>query len=427
MKSMSERLRRTLGGADDESLQHGKSALDRDTLNRYARSRGRQTEPAFRLDTPTSFEDAIAGSPMETIHGEAWVIEHVLNLSKHHGSVALGAFYEGDLNDLYTLTGDPRLIGRHPKEGLFVDIEATGLAGGAGTQAFLIGLGFLEGECFVLRQFLLRTPADEQAALQLFVDYLEKYPLLISFNGKSYDLTVLQTRLIIHRFYSSLQCDLKLRPHLDLLHLARNLHRGRFENTKLSTLEERLLGFFREDDIPGHLVPSCWLHFLRTADAGPLQKVVQHNFDDVVSMVVLAGRLMMDSNRQANGSRDPHTTLNLGHLLLRRGHPKEAIEVLHPLTDNRGMGSDPIVCEALRVLSVAARKTQRRELQKRSLISLIERCPDDLDALTALSILEERWTRDFATAYRYAQRAHELGVTDQSTKRVARLRSRLAP
>jgi uncharacterized protein YprB with RNaseH-like and TPR domain len=419
MKSLGDRLRRTLGEARPEP-----SAQDDElgrALARYGHLRERSAAAARgELGESVSLEQASDGRLFETSRGPAWVVDTRFALAHLHGLRRVGDFFERDVSHLPALVDDPRLAGLSAKRALFLDIEATGLDHGAGTHAFLIGWGRLVGDELLVRQVLLREPSEEEAVLQLLVEALEDDPLLVSFNGKSYDLTVLQARLVIQRFYHRTDCDLKLRPHLDLLHLGRNLHKGRFEDTRLGTLERELLGFHRQDDVPGHLVPSCWFHFLRTGDAGPLAGVLLHNLHDVVSMVVLADRLALDARRGPDPTRDAAISGNLARLMLRRRLPGDAQAVLagHPTAS--------LGAHDLRALVTATRRAGDEAGYAAALESLVAREPDDAAALAALCRLEARRPKGLARAAALAERALVAAPGRVAAHRLARLQRRQA-
>ena len=372
--------------------------------------------------------EAMGGAEVQTPHGAVWVIEHRHAMDELHGSRRLGDFYEhAALEHLPLLTADPRLRGELPESAIFLDIEATGLDHGAGTQAFMVGLGRLEGDELVVRQLIMREPGEERALLHLLWEYLESEPLLVSFNGKSYDLTVLQSRMVLQRFYTERQCNLKLHPHLDLLHLSRNLYRERWPDTRLGTLERQVLGFERVDDLPGHLAPAAWFHFLRTGEPGPLSRVATHNHHDVLSMVTLATRLIADSARHPLAGRHALVTANLGHLLLRRGDAAGAVAVLEGAVDADPAERDVwIVTRSLHTLAHAARRVGAIDLQHTALRRLVALDPLDAEGLRALAIASARGARDLSLAVDCARRAQCLAPTDVGARRVARLAARLA-
>ncbi|MEZ4268391.1 MAG: ribonuclease H-like domain-containing protein [Myxococcota bacterium] len=419
MKSLGDRLRRTVGVAQPEASTEDDEMGQ--ALKRYGHIQARAASAARgELGDSVTLEEVSDGGVIETSRGPAWVVDTRFDLDYVHGARRVGGFFGQDLGHLPALVADERLVGRGAGRALFLDIEATGLDHGAGTHAFLIGWGRLDGDGLLVRQVLLREPSEEEAVLQLLVDELEDDPLLVSFNGKSYDLTVLQARLIIQRFYHRTDCDLKLRPHLDLLHLGRNLHRGRFADTRLGTLERELLGFHRVDDVPGHLVPSCWFHYLRTGDAGPLGGVLLHNLHDVVSMVTLAEHLAHDACYGADPTRDVAVSGNLARLMLRRKMPSEASQVLgiHPL--------EHLDAEDLRALVTARRRDGDGDGYRRALEALVQKAPDDPGALAALARVLAREDGDFAAAADLAERALIVAPDGVAARRLAALRRREA-
>ncbi|MFZ1400658.1 MAG: ribonuclease H-like domain-containing protein, partial [Candidatus Promineifilaceae bacterium] len=186
---------------------------------------------------------------------------------------------------------DDRLAQHDFRDFLFLDTETTGLAG-AGTLAFMVGVGFFEpsqhGERFVVRQYFLRDHGDEPALLLLLDELLAEKAGLITFNGRSFDIPLLESRFIMNRRPT----DLRERPHLDLLHPARRLWRHRLGSCALGSLEGSLLGLRRsQDDVPGWLIPSLYNNYLHSGDARELVRVFYHNQIDMVSMVTLAARV----------------------------------------------------------------------------------------------------------------------------------------
>ena len=168
---------------------------------------------------------------------------------------------------------------------LAFDTETTGLAGGTGTRAFMIGAGDWKDGCLRIRQLLMTTMAAETAMLSEFARWLVPETVLLSYNGKSYDRPLLTTRYTLSR----LPDPLRGLAHLDLLHPVRRFYRGVWENCRLATVERELLGVMREDDLPGSEAPAAWLHYLRGGSAEKLRRVAHHNAQDLSS---LAGLLL---------------------------------------------------------------------------------------------------------------------------------------
>lgn len=173
-----------------------------------------------------------------------------------------------------------------PKRLLLFDTETTGLAGGTGTRAFMIGVADWHDGHFRERQLLITTLAGEAAMLDCFASWLRPDSVLVSYNGKSYDAPLLKTRFrLLQR-----TCPLADMAHIDLLHPVRRRWRGVWENCRLATAERELLRVVREDDLPGAEAPAAWLGSLRGGPAAPLHRVARHNSQDLRSLGGILGR-----------------------------------------------------------------------------------------------------------------------------------------
>jgi uncharacterized protein YprB with RNaseH-like and TPR domain len=170
---------------------------------------------------------------------------------------------------------------------LFFDTETTGLAGGTGTRAFMIGASDLVDGQLRIRQLLTTTMAAEDAMLRIFAGWLSPQTVLVSYNGRSYDAPLLKTRYRLAR----LPCPITPLAHLDLLHPVRRRYRGQWENCRLGTVERRLLRVLRDDDLPGSEAPRAWRDYLLGGPATDLRRVLAHNHTDVRSLAQLLGVL----------------------------------------------------------------------------------------------------------------------------------------
>ncbi len=170
---------------------------------------------------------------------------------------------------------------------LCLDTETTGLAGGVGTRAFMIGVARWRAARLQVRQLYLTSSAGEAAMLALFRDWLEPDCVLVSYNGKSYDAPLLKGRLRLNRIEHRL-CEL---PHLDWLHPVRRRYRGVFTDCRLATIERQVLHIVREDDLPGAQAPAAWLAFLRGESSRNLARVLDHNRQDVVTLMRLSDHM----------------------------------------------------------------------------------------------------------------------------------------
>lgn len=177
------------------------------------------------------------------------------------------------------LPGEP--AGDHHRR-VYIDTETTGLSGGSGTLAFLVGMAVVEDDAIVLTQFLMTRFAAEADLLAAFADSLSPDDQLVSYNGKSYDLPLLMTRFrmqgLAHPFDGL--------PHLDLLYPVRRLFSRRWTDCRLTRLETNLLGFTRIDDLPGSEAPAAWFDYLRRGQGAQLVRVIDHNRQDIVSLAI---------------------------------------------------------------------------------------------------------------------------------------------
>ncbi|HYQ29925.1 MAG TPA: ribonuclease H-like domain-containing protein [Polyangiaceae bacterium] len=205
--------------------------------------------------------------------------------SHHVGRMPVDAAASSRAELLGLLALDPRISSVDPRRALYFDTETTGLGGGAGVLAFLVGIAWFDAELRLhAEQFLLRSPAEEAPLLEAFAERLEACDLLVSYNGKAFDLPLLNGRMVMNR-----RPKLPDRAHLDLLHIARRLHKGRLGPCRLIGLEADVLGFQRGPDIAGIDIAPRYAHFLRSGDESALEDVVEHNAWDVVSMAALVG------------------------------------------------------------------------------------------------------------------------------------------
>ncbi|MFQ5777993.1 MAG: ribonuclease H-like domain-containing protein [Terriglobia bacterium] len=195
-------------------------------------------------------------------------------------------------------------------EWLFLDLETTGLAGGTGTYAFLVGLAQLTPHGFRVRQFFLRDLAEEHTLLARLAPVLRAARVLVTYNGRLFDAPVLETRFRLARMPAGLDALL----HLDLLYPARRLWKCRWGSAQLAVLERRLLGFERTEDVPGALIPQLYFTYLRGGDEQSLRVVFQHNRDDLLTLAALAARMLHLLAAPEGESCDPLELLGLARL-----------------------------------------------------------------------------------------------------------------
>jgi uncharacterized protein YprB with RNaseH-like and TPR domain len=230
------------------------------------------------------------GDVIETSFGSTYRLEARYPTDHQHGNYLLSTALSFPSRLAAEVVRNPALSMTSLDQMMFLDTETTGLAGGAGTLVFLVGVGYFEGNEFFLRQYFLRDPAEEMGMLTLLQDDLEKAAGFVTYNGQAFDLPLLENRYVI-----SLKKRLSLvaSPNLDLLHVARRLWQRSLPDCKLSTVESHVLGVERtEADVPGAWIPGMYLDYLRTGDASEMSRVIYHNLIDVLSLVSLTGQVL---------------------------------------------------------------------------------------------------------------------------------------
>ena len=207
-----------------------------------------------------------------------------------------------------------------PQDLLFLDTETTGLSRGAGTIAFLIGYGQIKGNELHITQVLMRDYHQEILLLKDLVNRFQSSRCLLTYNGTSFDLPLLQGRLVMNR----LQTDVSSLMHLDLLHAARRIFRMRLGRCPLTRLEEMLFGLIREDDLPGSEVPARYFEYLKQQDEALLRDVLKHNQQDIHSLALLFLRLVQVYTKPHEIAHQ-QDLFSLGRVYERQGQKERAI------------------------------------------------------------------------------------------------------
>jgi uncharacterized protein YprB with RNaseH-like and TPR domain len=385
-------------------------------------AQGRERAPG------TSIEAVVPGELVETPCGPCFVSETRYHVDHFHGVYPLSALAAGERPSTYLvhLAGDKRLAELDLRSSIFFDIETTGLGIGAGMYAFLVGFGTFEGDEFCLRQYFMRDHGEEDGLLYLLGQQMRRFEGLVSFNGRNFDLPVLQSRFICGRQ----EMPLAQAPHLDLLYPARRLWRKRLTSCRLSSLEAGVLGVTRESDVPGWLIPELYFDYVRYGAVEPLRQVFLHNALDVLSLVVLAAKTnTLLREPLCPEVEHPADLYSLGLIYEscgQLGGAQQAFEgALHqPLPPS-------LQEEALRRLSALYKRTGQVEQAAR--IWQLLREHDHPDAFLELSRYHERHLHDYRTGAILAGQALALDnlpargecSREAFTRRLARLRRRL--
>ena len=264
--------------------------------------------------------EVLDGEEVSNDFGSFYSVDRIYPLAHFQGRIQLGRLTSVPREAFSMLSRGDDTFEIDLDKALFLDTETTGLAGGAGTCAFLVGLGWVENESFVLRQLFMRDYGEEAAMLHALGEILSRFELLISYNGKSFDIPLLETRFVLTRQHLSFERLL----HFDLLHPARSLWKARIESCRLMELEHRLLGLEREEDIPGHMIPDLFFRFLRTGKAEHLDHVFHHNRHDILSLAALT-ICASDLLDESYVPEDPLDDLSLGRLFERSSQPERSM------------------------------------------------------------------------------------------------------
>lgn len=380
--------------------------------------------------------DALGGVVLAHDEGPVVLVDRQYSASDRHGRTPVGEIVDtlaGGTEALDLLSrawpsvraGSPRRDeGASPRLPLwFLDLETTGLAGGAGTQAFLVGCATVDEDGIAVRQFLLPGFEHERALLSEVGAWARTRGAVVTFNGKSFDLPLIETRYLFHRVPFPMDGV----PHVDMLHPARRLWRARGAvagsveaSCSLGTLERVLAGVHRVGDVPGFEIPGRYFQFVRDGNARPLEAVLEHNRLDLVSLALVMARALTLIDRGPDASADPYECLGLARVYDRAGRPDEAdLSYVRAIERLERIGRDPEACgDALRRLAWCRRRAGRpREAAEAwQRLADLPRCPAALrqEAREALAIHHEHRSRDLEAAQAHVQ---QLLIDELSARR----------
>jgi uncharacterized protein YprB with RNaseH-like and TPR domain len=386
------------------------------------RPEGAKAAPSPGRGRGIPLEELVPGAESANEAGSFFLAQQAAAGSFRHGRRCIRDLVPLDMGRLAVLANEPALSGLDWRRALFFDTETTGLAGGTGTVAFLIGLGWFEGEggAFVTRQLFARDYAEERATLLALREALRGRAFLVSFNGRSFDANLLAARFVMNR----LPDPLAGMPHLDLLHPARRLLSHRLADRRLGSLEASLLGFEREGDIPGSEIPQRYFDWLRRRDGRLLADVFTHNRLDILSLAALAAHLAELIDPEGETARhDPGDRLAAARLFLARGLPGEATRLLEPL---RGCACGETAREAHRELSLLCKRQDRWPEAVALWEEMVRRDGEDGFALVELAKWCEHKRHDCRQALDLTLRAWDgTGLSEEERTDLARRRERL--
>ncbi len=378
---------------------------------RIARIESRSAAPA-RAAAP----QPALGHAVETPFGTHWEVERRWPAHHRHGSADVGALADLPADLLGAL--DEAAAAHPPEQWVFLDTETSGLSGGSGTFAFLVGTGQITPAGFVVRQFFLREPGEEPSMLAALAGHLAGFRVAVTYNGKAFDIPLLETRYRLARQ----PVPFPGLAHVDLLHAARRLWRLALDSCRLAELEARVLGFERQGDPGGAVIPRLYLEFLRTGNFRPLVPVLAHNAHDILSLACLTAIVpaaFRDPARLAN----PAEMVALARYFQRERRLEEALRLLGEAL-RRNMPEE-MLWDALWQAGEIERKLGLMDaaLARWSELSSI-RNPYQAQALERLAVHYEHSERNPAAALEMALAAYEIEPSEALQKRIRRLRTK---
>lgn len=278
---------------------------------------------------PEDLTKLINGEVVTSAYGTFLQRDAVYRIDTRVGRTSLEKLVKALPDAARILTASMNLIDFDPRKAAFIDTETTGLSGGAGTAAFLVAVGFLDGDSFIVRQYFMRDFHEERALIRAVERDLERFDTIVSFNGKQFDVPLLESRFRLQRRVFR-QTD----RHLDMLHPGRRLWKARLESCSLQSLERGVLGFHREDDIPGAFIPERYFEYLRRKDGRLMVPVLEHNLQDIVSLAVLTGEALAMVSEPGALPEDAFDVLSLGKVLERAEMDERSEEVYRAIAES---------------------------------------------------------------------------------------------
>ena len=295
--------------------------------------------------------ESVAPDGVEEItpFGRHLAVRKIYGPDEYHGNVRLGRFSCPDLQRLAGLMKEKLSI-PHRDSIVFLDTETTGLHGGTGMVPFLVGLGYFDGEDFIVIQYFIRDFDEEPSMLLALGDILQRFKLVVTYNGATFDLPLLEARFTLARLNS----PFGEMGHLDLLPGARRLWRNGHGSCRLAALENKIAGFLRGPDVPGAMIPRAYFDFLQGQGASTMNGVLKHNVHDIVSLAALtvcaADRVVSEPARLDS----PLDLFSLGRIVENTAEWKRAL-TFYDLALSGGL-PDPIRSKAQENLAVLCRR-----------------------------------------------------------------------
>jgi uncharacterized protein YprB with RNaseH-like and TPR domain len=360
------------------------------------------------------------GEVVQTAYGTHFETERLYERHRRHGSMDLSELEQLPEDLLLPLSGGT-VPPAAPSRWAFLDTETTGLATGSGTYAFLVGVGRITHEGFRVRQFFMRDFGEEASLMDALDQHLAGFDVLVTYNGKAYDQPLLETRFRMMRR----KPPFDRMAHMDLLFGARRLWKLRLDSCRLVELENQILGFEREGDLPGEMIPYVYFEYLRTRQALRLVPIFHHNAIDILTLACLTGIVPFAFRSPSEALlRHGADWIGLARWILKAGRHEEALGLLRRAVQT-GLPDD-LLFRTLWDVGLLEKRLGNAAAAVAAFSELTTvRNPHRASALEELAKYFEHQERNYAMALEFTQAALELDGTDELRRRQERLRRRL--
>lgn len=367
----------------------------------------------------TKMANQLGGEIVNNFAGSYCLVKTLYDFSYLHGSTPLKNIMEIERYSLSAFTTNNENSKIERLRLRFFDTETTGL-GGTGTVPFLIGIGSFIDSSFEIRQYIIPDYSDETAMLEDLSEEFGETISIVSYNGSAFDLPIMRDRLILNRVAKEIKHD----KHIDLLHPVRRLYKRRLKDCSLTNVEREIFSFYRENDIPGYLVPSVYFTWLNEDKLEDMEAVMEHNRLDILTLAFLMDELssIFQNNGESLDSIDDLHSLSKIHI--RRKNHDRSLDINNRITGLSGENlADDILLFNARIYKKSG------EIEKA--VSVWERLKSSnsrhgIQANIELAMYFEHKKKDYQNALKCAQKAYKYqGLTERHYKtlgcRVARL------
>lgn len=284
------------------------------------------------------------------------VFENSYSLKSRYGRTPIGLGLDIPSDILCCLSHSSDFEDRDLSTALFFDLETTGLAGGAGTVAFLVGMGYYERDTFHVVQYFLADRSEEERLVEDLDRFFAEHDFrsIVTYNGKFFDLPLIETRFILNRT----PLRLSSLPHLDFLFAARKLWKHKYESCRLFHLAREIVQADRSEDIPGAEIPPRYFQYLRTGDFSLIEPIIYHNQEDILSLLglVISGATLLSKKGEEfhDEAADALDLFGLGRIYESAGDVEKSVEFFEQAL--RGELSESVAGLAQKKLSAHFKK-----------------------------------------------------------------------